>query len=149
MANIQNTTIDPQSGQLTIPKDYFANVLAWSNKWQNKPGAGRNVAEKSRTAIQFGRSIMDELEKGKPAVDDAHTYEDFRSRVTLGQSDPNALTEDQVIQARANGMLSDRDYSFFKGAVTSLAKDPALRVAIRISTPSSRASNPASPIAIS
>jgi hypothetical protein len=129
MATIQNTTIDPQSGQLTIPKDYFANVLAWTNKWQNKPGAAANVAEKSRTAIQFGRSIMDELQKGKPAVTDAHTYEDFRSRVTLGQSDPNALTEDQVIQARANGMLSDRDYSFFKGAVTSLAKDPALRVA--------------------
>ncbi len=96
LANIQNTTIDRNTGQLTIPKDYFSNVLAWANKWQSKPGAGETVAEKSRTAIQFGRSIMDELEKGKPAVDDAHTVEDFRSRVTLQQGDPNALTEEQV-----------------------------------------------------
>lgn len=131
MANIQNTTIDPKTGNLTIPKDYFSNVLAWANKWQNKPGAGENVAEKSRTAIQFGRSIMDELEKGKPAVTDAHTYEDFSSRLTLGQSDPNALSDEQIIRARADGMLSDKDYNFFKGAVGTLAKDPAARVAQR------------------
>lgn len=131
MATIQNTTIDPKNGELTIPKDYFSNVAQWAQRWARKPGAGETVAEKSRTAIQFGRSIMDELERGKPAVDDPHTVEDFRQRVTLGQGDPNALTEEEVIQARANGMLSDRSYSFYKGAVSSLAKDPALRSAQR------------------
>ncbi len=130
MASIQNSTIGPD-GQLTISRDYFSKVAAWAEKWQNKPGAGETVAEKSRALIQFGRSITEELEKGIPAVDDPHTYEDFRARIGLQQGDPNALTELEVIQARADGKLSDKSFSFYKGAVTALAKDPALRSAQR------------------
>lgn len=131
MAAIQSTTIDKDTGELTIPRDYFANVATWASKWAGKPGAGDSVAEKTRTAIQFGRSIMDELAKGKPAVTDPHTYADFASRVTLAQGGPDALTEDQVIQARADGKLSDKDYTFFKGALTKLAQDPAHKAALQ------------------
>jgi hypothetical protein len=128
--SIQATTVGPD-GNLTIPRDYFANVATWMAKNAGKPGAASTVANMGRTMIDYGRAIMKDLENGKPAVDDAHTYEDFRARVALEQGDPHALTDQEVIQARANGMLSDKSYSFFSGAISKLAKDPALRTATR------------------
>lgn len=124
--SIQASTIGAD-GNLTIPKDYFANVATWMSKWAKTPGVADTALSSGRTAIDYGRSIMDELAKGKPAITDPATYENFSGRLTLSQDDPNALTDEQIIRARADGKLSDKDFNFFKESVATLAKDPAYK----------------------
>ena len=127
--SLYSSTIDEKTGQLVIPRDFFANIGAWSRKWAGKPGAGETVAEKQRSAINFARSVINEIEQGQPSVDDVHTYEDFSNRLTLPGTDPRRLTAEEVIQARADRKLSDKSYSFFNGALGTLNRDPAYRYA--------------------
>lgn len=130
LSKIQGQTIAPD-GSLTVPKTFYGDIAAWQGKWAGKPGTADMVTTQSRTLIDYGRALTRELSEGTPTVTDPHTYEDFRSRIALGSDDPNGVTDEQVIRARADGKLSDKDFTFFKGAVSTLAKDPALRVAQR------------------
>jgi hypothetical protein len=90
------------------------------------PGA---TAGEVRSLTDMAARVLKEQQEGKKAITDPHTYDDFKSRLTLGADDPRALTDEQVISARANGQLSDKDYGFFKGAISTLAHDPGYRVA--------------------
>lgn len=128
MATINASTIDA-NGQLTLPKDYFSNVVQWMAKYKNVPGAADTVAEKGRTAIDYGRQIQKELAEGTPTQTDPHTYEDMTNRLTLPETDPNHLTPEQVIRARADAKLSDKDYHFLEGALNTLNRDPAYKYA--------------------
>lgn len=123
-AQIQASTVGP-NGEITLPKDYYANVANWMARNAAKPGAAEGIASQGRAMIDFGRAVQNDMEKGTPVVTDPHTYEDFQNRAFLPDSDPRKLTATEVFQARANRMLSDKDFSFWHQAVTSLSKDEA------------------------
>lgn len=121
-ANAVTTGMIREDGSLQVPKDYYQNVT----KLALMPGAEPGLV---RSMIDMGRSVTRELAEGTPTVTDPHTYQDMSNRLTLTAGDPKALTDQQVIQARADGRLSDKDYNFFKGALGTLNRDPAYRAA--------------------
>jgi len=110
--------VNPETGQLQMPPDYFKSVIALKNLDQADDGTVRAM-------LSFGRAVTDDIEKGTPVVTDPHTYEDFRSRAFLGESNPRKLSTAEVLQARADHKLSDKDYSFWNSAVNELSKDEA------------------------
>lgn len=111
-------TVNPNTGQLQMPPDYFKNVIALKNLNQADDGT-------IRAMVSFGRAVTDDIEKGTPVVTDPHTYDDFRNRAFLSESDPRKLSTAEVLQARADHMLSDKDYTFWNSAVNELSKDDA------------------------
>lgn len=115
------TMVQPD-GSLAVPKNYFQTVAELAAQPDADPGLVRSM-------IDMGKTITKEQAEGKPAITDPHTYEDFRNRLSLPSADPRALTDRDVIEARADGKLSDKDYTFWKGAVEQMNKDPGYRAA--------------------
>lgn len=105
-------------GTLTVPPDFYKTAM----NLRQLPGADDSTI---RAVIDFGRSVTREMENGTPVFTDPHTYEDFRARAFLAPSDPRRLTSAEVIQARADGKLSDKDYNFWSKSVNELASDDA------------------------
>lgn len=116
--NVISTVVNPENGQLQMPPDYFKNVIALKNLDQADDGT-------IRAMLSMGRSVTDDIEKGTPVTTDPHTYEDFRSRAFLAETDPRKLSTAEVLQARADHKLSDKDYTFWNSAVNELSKDEA------------------------
>lgn len=73
--------------------------------------------------------LLKESKDGVKAVTDPNTYSSFSQRMLLPTGDPHALTDRDIFSARANGMLSDKDFTFFREAVGNLNKDPAKKLA--------------------
>lgn len=108
-------TIDPQGGTRLYP-DYFKDVA----KLAFMPQAG----DLPRAMLAYGHKVQEENAKGIPAATDPHVYSDYKQRAALPVNDPHALTLGEVYQARANGMLSDHDFSMFRGWVNEAGKNP-------------------------
>lgn len=124
MAKLQASVVQPD-GTLTLPMNYYSNVLAWNRKYGSLPGVAAGADEATRAAINFGRSLQADLEKGVSPVTDPHTYSDFEARAFLPPGDPRKLTSTEVLQARASHLLSDKDFTFWNGAVNELSRDDA------------------------
>jgi hypothetical protein len=104
-------------GSLALQPDFFKSAVAYSNM--------PNVdASSSRALIDFGRAVIEDQQRGRPAITDPVTYDDLTSRMFLPADDKDHLTLADVYQARAGRHLSDKDFSFIHGAVVSLARDP-------------------------
>lgn len=116
--NKLTSTAVQQDGSVTLPKDYFKSVAALEAQFPNQP------PQTFRAAMDFGTKIIDDQEKGIKTVTDPHTFEDFRQRAALAPTDPNALTTEQVYQAAADGKLSTKDFSFYRGWVGEDNKNP-------------------------
>lgn len=114
--NVTAQTVNPDTGQLQLPADYFKSVIALKTLDQADDGT-------IRAMMSYGRAVTDDIEKGTPVVTDPHTYEDFSNRAFLGESDPRKLSTAEVLQARAAHLLSDKDYTFWNSAVNELSKD--------------------------
>ncbi len=123
LATLQAKTIAPD-GSIVIPKTFLGDVQKWLTQYGGRPGV-ENAASQARTMIDFARGVM----KDPKTISDPHVYGDFSSRLTLSSDDPSALTDEQVVRARADGLLSNEDYNFFRGAISTLQKDPGYKVA--------------------
>lgn len=122
-AAISASIIQP-NGSLAIPADFYQNIV----KYAQLPEAD---AGQARAMIDMGRAITNDLEKGTPAITDPNTYSNFKERMILDPGNPRFLSAKEVYQARANGRLSDKDFSFFNSAVSTLGKDPELKAATK------------------
>lgn len=123
LSGVTTSTIQPD-GSTKIPTGYYQSLAKIQEQYPDAIDPGQ-----IRSAIDFGHTITKEAAEDTKPVTDPHTYEDFRHRLTLPDGDPKALTISDVYQARADGHLSDPDFNFFKGGVSSLSKDPLQRVA--------------------
>ena len=110
--------VDPNTGAIHIQPDYFKQVARLALLPNAPPGLGRAMAD-------FGATKIKEEASGIPAVTDPHLYQTFSDRMFLPAGDPHALTLPEVYTARAQGMLSDKDFTFFKEAIGDATKDPA------------------------
>lgn len=109
--------IDPNTGQVHIQPDYFKQVARLALLPNAPAGLGRAMAD-------FGATKLKEEAAGVPAVTDPQTYHYFSDRMFLPAGDPRALTVSEVYTARAQQMLSDKDFTFFKQAVGDATKNP-------------------------
>lgn len=105
-------------GSLAIPPDFFKQTVQMSQMPDADVG-------QTRAMVDYGRAVTADQERGRPAITDPVTYDDLTNRMFLPQEDPNHATLTDVYRARADRHLSDKDFSFIHGAVTSLARDPA------------------------
>lgn len=111
-ASVAASTIQ-QDGTVRLPTDYFSNI----KKMAEMPQAdGASI----KAAIEFGHTVQREQAQGVPAVTDPMTYNQIRS--ALFSSD--GLKTKDILQARADGKLSDKDFSFFNKAAEEMQKDP-------------------------
>jgi hypothetical protein len=111
-------------GSLAVPADFFKSVVQMSHM----PDAD---VSQIRAMIDYGRAVIEDQQRGRPAITDPVTYDDLTSRMFLEASDPNHLPLADVYRARADRHLSDKDFSFIHGAVVSLAKDPGKALQMR------------------
>lgn len=111
------TTINPDTGQLQISSDFFKAAADLSHLPGQSPG-------QSRAMVDYGRAVLSDQEKGVPSITDPHTYESLSQRMFLPENDPDHLSMAEVFRARADRMLSDKDFTFFHESVTSAAADP-------------------------
>jgi hypothetical protein len=114
-AALSASLVDPQTGDLRVPPDYFKNLIQTAQMPEADSG-------EIRAAINMGQSIIKEQQVGMKAVTDPQTYVSFRDRMFLGSADKNVLTLRDVYQARSQGQLSDKDFTFFRGAVEAANK---------------------------
>ena len=110
--------IDPDTGQIHIQPDYFKQVARLALLPNAPVGLGRAMAD-------FGSARIKEEMAGVPATTDPNTYRYFTDRMFLPAGDARALTLPEVYTARAQGLLGDKDFSFFKDAVGVTQKNPA------------------------
>lgn len=105
-------------GRPVVPSNYFSMVDAYLTMPEADAGTGRAM-------IAMGRSMVDEVNKPVKTATDPNTYSNFSSRMTLPPTDPRALKQQEVFQARADGRLSDDDFRFFNSATEQFGKEPA------------------------
>lgn len=117
-AAIMGSVIQPD-GTLALPPNYYSMV---ATQLQGHPYVKQGTVE---AALNFGRSLTADAEKGIPSKDDPATYDNFQQRMSVPPGQPGALTLPEIYQARANHLLSDSSMSVFKGNVEALSKDPA------------------------
>lgn len=113
--------INPETGAISLPQDYFKRVLDLSLMPGSDPG-------QIRAMIDMGQQVTAD---GVKPVDDPAIYSNFSERMILPASDPNALNMTEVFQARAAGHLTDKSFNFFQEAVTMGDRDPARKEAYR------------------
>lgn len=135
---------EEQRRQQKDAADQFANRLQTS--MLQSDGSLRLTPTSARDAVNYsmmpgvtsgdGRAMIDmvhrvaeDASKPIPPKTDPATYESLRARLMLPSTDPQALTPRDVIQARASGMLDDKDFSFLRSSIDTLAKDPAGKLA--------------------
>ena len=117
MVKIEASVINPENGQVSVPPDYYRNLLNAATL----PGADQNAIRSARDAAE---SIVKEQNTGALIQSDPSTYENFRSRLGVPFGAPNALTRSEVAQARASNHLSTSDYAFFSQNVAGEKDDP-------------------------
>jgi len=111
-------------GTLKVPVDAPMAAVKLSQMPDADPG-------EVRSTINMIERVTRDNSEGKNIQTDPHIYEDFSQRMLAPSSDPRALSQREVIAARAAGMMSDRDFSFFTRGIDELHKDPAKRDADR------------------
>jgi hypothetical protein len=105
-------------GTLQLPPNFNSTLL---NDIAVMPGADREMITATLSA---GRAIASDAASGKVAQDVPEVYMDFNTRAFLPPGNPNRLSLTEVLQARGNGQLSDKSFSFFKEAVGNDEQDP-------------------------
>lgn len=105
-------------GTLRAGPDYFKQMA----KLANHPGIGYAPEGALKAGIAFGQEIN---ANPRNDVTDPHTDEDFGRRVVLPPTDPDALSEVDIIKAKTQGLLSDRSFQFYQSARTRMAQDPS------------------------
>ena len=121
-AAVSASVIDPQSGDMRIPPDYFKTVASLAQMPQADGG-------QIRAMISAGHAVMEDQAKGVPVMTDPNVYENFAQRMLLPSTDPNALTARDVYAARTQRHISDHDMNFFLEGMKGLSADPAKREA--------------------
>jgi len=111
-------SVDPNTGAINIKPDFFKQTA----RLALMPNAPQGLA---RAMLDFGATKQREAAAGMPAVTDPLVYQDFSDRMFVPKGTPGALALAEVYQARAAGLLSDKDFTFYKGAVGDADKDPA------------------------
>jgi len=120
---IMASMIQPD-GSLRVTPDMPKAAVNYSLLPGTAPGEARSM-------IDMIAKVSKEQEAGIKATTDPHTYEDFSTRMLLPSSDPRALSMRQLYQARTEGQLSDKDFSFFRGGIETLQRDPVKKEADR------------------
>jgi hypothetical protein len=115
--NIMANVVQPD-GTLFVPPDYNQRIVGYSQR--DRANQGTTTA-----MINFGRSVVEDQLKDVVTVSDPSTYEGFRQRVGLDASNARAIKKPEVLQARADRRLSDKDFSLFMRAVDDNTSDPA------------------------
>lgn len=110
---VSASLVDPNDPSgVSIPQNFYSNIITLAQM----PGAD---AGEIRALADMGRSITKDKAEGTKPVTDPQTYSDFSKRMFLDASDPHALSFQEVFKARADGLLNDKDMTFFKEAVTN------------------------------
>lgn len=117
LVQLQTSTIDPNTGQTVLPPDYFQRLTMIAAL----PDAD---VDGIRAMQNAGKQINRDSIAGVDRQSDPTTFENFRSRLSIAAGAPGALTREEVAQARADGRLSNTDYSFYTGAVGNEKADP-------------------------
>lgn len=115
-----NAVID-EDGTLTLSGDFARDALKLVETY---PAAGLAMATSMLSAM---RAINNDAERGVKTVTDPFTHEDFRTRGFLKADDPKRLTLAEVYQARADGKLGDKDFTFWEKQVNSDLRDPKIK----------------------
>ena len=113
-ARLTASMIQPD-GTLKVPPDLPQQIIRMSRMPNADGGEIRALADMARTVNKANAA-------GTKAATDPPTYSMFNQKMLAGQ-----LSDADVYQARADGHLSDRDTSYFIGAIKNLAADPARR----------------------
>lgn len=111
---VSSTVAD--DGSLQLPPDFFK---ATTQQLAQMPGASAGTVQ---AVINYGRAIQKEQAAGVKPTTVPEVFTDFRARAVLPDDNPNKLTQTEVLTARADGKLSDRDFTNLNAIVT--AKDP-------------------------
>lgn len=104
-------------GSLAIPKDLPQQIIKASLMPGAEPGEVRSLADMTKT-------ILKDQETGVKAKTDPETFAAFGPKMLSG-----TLTDQDVYNARNNGMLSDKDTSYFLSGMKNLEADPARKAA--------------------
>lgn len=104
-------------GSLAIPPDAPQQIIKASIMPGAEPGEIRSLADMTKT-------ILADQEKGVKAVTDPETFASFGPKMLNG-----TLSAQDVYNARNNGMLSDKDTSYFLSGMKNLEADPARKAA--------------------
>lgn len=106
-------------GTLQMPSDFYEGLRTLATMPGADPGEIRSLENMAKGAVE-------DAAKGKPVVSDPHTYADFAARMSLPVTDPHALANQEIYEARASGRLSNEDMSFFVRATDDIHKDPSM-----------------------
>lgn len=107
LLEIQSGIVVEKNGTMTVPGDYFDKLNKWKNEYKEVISDDDYSAAVSLGAAEIRRSETDDLK-----TSDANMYKKLTEKLVDG-----TLTERDANLARANGLLSTKDYTFFKGAV--------------------------------
>jgi hypothetical protein len=105
-------------GTLFVPPDFNQNIVRYSQR--DRANQGTTLA-----MTNFGRSVVEDQLKDVITTSDPSTYENFRQRIGLDGANSRAIKKPEVLQARADRRLSDKDFSLFMRAVDDNTSDPA------------------------
>jgi hypothetical protein len=100
-------------GSMAIPKNAPQAIVKLSLMPQAKPGEIKSLADMTQT-------ILKDQEKKIKATSDPMTYQSFATKLTSGN-----LSAQEVYEARTQGLLSDKDTSFYLRGINALRQDPA------------------------
>lgn len=117
-ANELVTALVQPDGQIVVPEGWFQQA---ATDMVGAPDAGE-----SRALINMGRSILDDEKNGSTRKSDPATFDDFRRRMYLPETDPNALDVTEIYEAVSNGKLSATDMNFLRTEVTG-KRDPGVQ----------------------
>jgi hypothetical protein len=99
--------VDPATGETTVPTDYFTSLNEARGKYGDVIPDGT-----FRAAQNWGSAEIRRNSKTIETASDPSLYKEFTNNAISGQ-----LTVADVYEARANGTLSNKDFTFFKGWV--------------------------------
>lgn len=116
--------VDKDTGNLRVNPDFYNQLRMYGAM----PGADDSTI---RALAGMARTAAEDAAKPIPTATDPNTYASFSARMVLPPSDPRALTQTEVYQARARRMLSDKDFTFFNSATEQLNQDPGRKVAYK------------------
>lgn len=116
---ITASTIDAQ-GNVHLPQDYYKNIQQLAQMPDVDPSLPRSM-------MAAGRAITSAEQKGQAATSDPETYAGFQLRMAGQPEAPDALSQQEIFQARAEGRLSDKDMGFFLRWQKTLESDPRAR----------------------
>lgn len=109
-------------GSYALPANAMTTLFA---ELSRQPGADTNAGRELITsAMSAVRAQLNDQETGTKVSTIPEVYTDFRNRAFLPADNPRALTMQELLQARADRKISDKDFTVLKDAITDGRSNP-------------------------